>query len=51
MVESRREVYKSQVKSKKPRPKWYMLKIVFWSLLFVFGFVMFMIGWYIGAYW
>ena len=50
MVESRREKRVKRVRAKKPKPKWYFIKVVFWSLLLAFGFVMFMFGWYIGEY-
>ena len=47
MVDSLRERRINVAKAKKPRPKWYMLKVVFWCLLVALCFVMFMIGFYV----
>ena len=50
MVESRRKHLQEVKRSKKPRPKWYMLKIVFWTLLAVTCFIFFLVGWMVGHY-
>ena len=51
MVESRRKKIQQEKKKKLRKPgKWYMLRIAFWSMLLAFGFVMLMLGYYLGAY-
>ena len=47
LVDSLREQRIADAKAKKRRPKWYMLKVVFWCLLAALCFVMFMIGFWI----
>jgi len=50
VVESRRKHLQQIKRAKKPFVKWYMLKVVFWSLLVVTCFVFFMLGWVVGKY-
>ena len=51
MVESRRKkILEEKRKKLNKNSKWYMLRIAFWSMVLAYGFVMFMIGWYLGEY-
>jgi len=51
MVESMRKKKQERIKKKqvlRHKPKWYMIRSVFWMILGALCFVMFMIGWVVG---
>jgi len=50
MVESRRKLRRIAAKAKSKPVKWYSIRIVFWSMLLALCFVMFFMGYVVGAW-